>query len=182
MLICARNYKQIARFHGQRHSRRHQLPVLITCKFCVEDLFVLLPDLLLVVFQQPLAQVAHLLQCKRRLVLSRGTWWTEPQMSRGLTSGSSRRTGWQQGNTEPTGRWRGQLWPRMCPFPRQQKTLFLHWNGRRTGYTMGCIPDLCRGMWALVLQGRTEPWDGLGLVTPGLVDRESPAGVACWSP
>lgn len=47
---------------------------------------------------------------------------------------------------------------------------------------MGCIPDLCRGMWALVLQGRTEPWDGLGLVTPGLVDRESPAGMACWSP
>lgn len=47
---------------------------LITCKFCVEDLFVLLPDLFLVVFKQSLTQVAHLLQCKRGLVLSWGTW------------------------------------------------------------------------------------------------------------
>lgn len=48
---------------------------ILFCEFCVKDLFVLLPDLLLVVFKQPLAQVAHLLQCKRRLVLPRGTWW-----------------------------------------------------------------------------------------------------------
>ncbi len=41
----------------------------ITCEFCVKDLFVLLPDLLLVVFKQPLTQVAHLLQCERGLVL-----------------------------------------------------------------------------------------------------------------
>lgn len=38
--------------------------VLITCKFCIEDLFVLLPDLLLVVLEQSLAQVAHLLHCE----------------------------------------------------------------------------------------------------------------------
>lgn len=44
--------------------------LFITCKFCVEDLFVLLPDLFLVVFEQSLTQVAHLLQCKRGLVLS----------------------------------------------------------------------------------------------------------------
>lgn len=100
VLICAGNYKQIAGFHGHQNSRRHQLPLLITCKFCVEDLFILLPNLLLVVFQQPLTQVAHLLQCKRRLVLSWGTWWTEPRMSRGLTSGSSHRTGWQQGENQ----------------------------------------------------------------------------------
>jgi len=42
---------------------------ILFCEFCVKDLFVLLPDLLLVVFKQPLTQVAHLLQCKRRLVL-----------------------------------------------------------------------------------------------------------------
>lgn len=40
-----------------------------TCKFCIKDLFVLLPDLLLVVFEQALTQVAHLPQRKRRLVL-----------------------------------------------------------------------------------------------------------------
>lgn len=50
-----------------------QRGTLLTCEFCVKDLFVLLPDLLLVVFKQPLTQVAHLLQCKRRLVLPRGT-------------------------------------------------------------------------------------------------------------
>lgn len=43
--------------------------MFITCEFCVKDLFILLPDLLLVVFKQPLTQVAHLLQCKRGLVL-----------------------------------------------------------------------------------------------------------------
>lgn len=48
-----------------------------TCEFCVKNLFVLLPDLLLVVFKQPLTQVAHLLQCKRGLVLPWGTWDTQ---------------------------------------------------------------------------------------------------------
>ena len=47
-----------------------------TCKFCVKDLFVLLPYLLLVVFEQALAQVAHLLQCERGLVLPWGTYET----------------------------------------------------------------------------------------------------------
>lgn len=51
--------------------------MFITCEFCVKDLFVFLPDLFLVVFKQPLTQVAHLLQCKRGLVLSRGTWETK---------------------------------------------------------------------------------------------------------
>lgn len=49
----------------------------ITCKFCVEDLFVFLPDLLLVVLEQSLAQVAHLLHCEWGLVLSWGTWRIE---------------------------------------------------------------------------------------------------------
>lgn len=87
-LICSGNYKQIWCYHGHQHSRHYQLwhrisgnsLFVITCKFCVEDLFILLPDLLLVVFKQPLAQVAHLLQCKRRLVLSWGTWQAETQM------------------------------------------------------------------------------------------------------
>lgn len=43
--------------------------MFVTCEFCVEDLFILLPDLLLVVFQQALTQVAHLPQCERGLVL-----------------------------------------------------------------------------------------------------------------
>lgn len=42
---------------------------ILFCKFCVKDLFVLLPDLVLVVFEQALAQVADLLQRKRGLVL-----------------------------------------------------------------------------------------------------------------
>lgn len=54
----------------------NQRGMYITCEFCVKDLFVLLPDLLLVVFKQPLTQVAHLLQRKRRLVLPWGTWET----------------------------------------------------------------------------------------------------------
>lgn len=63
---------------------RHLAPrVLITCKFCIEDLFVLLPDLLLVVLEQSLAQVAHLLHCEWGLVLSRGTWKTQSQVSGG---------------------------------------------------------------------------------------------------
>lgn len=44
-----------------------------TCEFCVKDLFVLLPDLLLMVFKQALTQVADLPQCERGLVLSWGT-------------------------------------------------------------------------------------------------------------
>lgn len=43
--------------------------IFFTCKFCIKDLFILLPDLLLVVFEQALTQVAHLPQRKRRLVL-----------------------------------------------------------------------------------------------------------------
>lgn len=38
--------------------------IFFTCKFCIKDLFVLLPDLLLVVFEQALTQVAHLPQRK----------------------------------------------------------------------------------------------------------------------
>lgn len=53
--------------------------IFITCEFCVKDLFVLLPDLLLVVFKQPFTQVAHLLQCKRGLVLSWGAWETKSE-------------------------------------------------------------------------------------------------------
>lgn len=87
-LNCSGNYKQIWCYHGHQHSRHYQLwhrmsrnsLFSITCKLCVEDLFILLPDLLLVVFKQPLTQVAHLLQCKRWLVLSWGTWQTETQL------------------------------------------------------------------------------------------------------
>lgn len=43
--------------------------MIFTFKFCVKDLFVLLPDLLLVVFEQALTQVAHLPQRERGLVL-----------------------------------------------------------------------------------------------------------------
>lgn len=43
--------------------------VTFTCKFCVKNLFVLLPDLLLVVFEQALTQVADLPQRERGLVL-----------------------------------------------------------------------------------------------------------------
>lgn len=58
--------------HGGGGMKYHPVTpqILITCEFCVKDLFILLPDLLLVVFKQPFAQVAHLLQCKRGLVLS----------------------------------------------------------------------------------------------------------------
>lgn len=42
---------------------------MFTCELCVKDLFVLLSDLLLVVFEQALTQVAHLPQRERGLVL-----------------------------------------------------------------------------------------------------------------
>lgn len=76
--------------YGHRHDVSHYTATLrcssvpeifITCKLCVKDLFILLPDLLLVVFKQSLTQVAHLLQCKRGLVLSWGTWEIWNQIS-----------------------------------------------------------------------------------------------------
>lgn len=48
--------------------------VTFTCKFCVKNLFVLLPDLLLVVFEQALTQVADLPQRERGLVLPWGAY------------------------------------------------------------------------------------------------------------
>lgn len=55
--------------------------LFFTCKFCVKDLFILLPDLLLVIFEQALTEVAHLPQCERRLVLPWGTCETQNQIS-----------------------------------------------------------------------------------------------------
>ena len=66
---CECRYQKSVFFSGFIIFIYIQGGMFITCEFCVKDLFVLLPDLLLVVFKQPLTQVAHLLQCKRRLVL-----------------------------------------------------------------------------------------------------------------